>query len=681
MRGPAGEDDETSADEGTAVKVAFVLGTTAGGTGRHVQMLVTGCAARGIPSVVAGPAETQLDFGFGAPGVQSETVQSETVQSETVQSETVQSETVQSETVQSETVQFGDRPNVRDGLAVLRLRQVLARSGADVVHAHGLRAGALAALALSLRPTAAPVPLVVTVHNAPPPSGVTAAVYQALELIVVRSATAILCVSADLEDRMRRAGARDVGRALVPSRGQAGLGTAVAGETVRSELGLGQDEGAPGRAAGGTARAEGSAGRADGGTARAEGSAGRADGGTARAGGSAEPSRRPLILAAGRLAPQKGFATLIEAARRWGDLSPVPLLAIAGSGPLHAELIAAAAPLGDAVRFLGHRDDIAALLAAADLFVLPSLWEGQPLVLQEALCAARPIVATRTGGVPDLTGEDGALLIPAGDPAELAAAVRRVLTSDALARRLADGARARARMLPSENDAVEAAVAVYRRLTTAALASGPARPENAPRNGLLAGWRVWERAQPVGGDLGGELLQQRPGVGHAGREVRLHGRERVGAGDPGAGQRRLIQGAGARHRDDRRPWRRQPGGEGDAGRGLAPQCLLVQRPLTGDHEAGPGRPRTERHQFQHDLDPRLHPRAEKSERREAEAPGGSRSGKVPEIPVQGRLGHLSPPGEALLQYRDVRRRSTLLRSVDRGRPVGPEQGIVHVAGE
>jgi len=433
------------------VKVAFVLGTTAGGTGRHVQMLVTGCAVRGISSVVAGPAETQLDFGFGAPAVQFEAVQ------------------------------FGDRPNVRDGLAVLRLRQVLARSAADVVHAHGLRAGALAALALSLRPTAAPVPLVVTVHNAPPPSGVTAAFYQALELIVARSATTVLCVSADLEDRMRRVGARDVGRALVPSRGQAGLGTAVAGEKVRRELGLGQDEGGPGQDEGGPGQDEGGPGQVAGGpgqvagsTARAEGSARRADGGIARAGGPGEPSRRPLIVAAGRFAPQKGFATLIEAARRWGDLSPAPLLAIAGSGPLHAALTAAAAPLGDAVRFLGHRDDIAALLAAADLFVLPSLWEGQPLVLQEALCAARPIVATRTGGIPDLTGVDGALLIPAGDPAELAAAVRRVLTSDALASGLADGARARARMLPSENDAVEAAVAVYRRLTTAALASGPA---------------------------------------------------------------------------------------------------------------------------------------------------------------------------------------------------------------
>ncbi len=251
------------------MKVAFVLGTTAGGTGRHVQMLVTGCAVRGIPSVVAGPAETQLDFGFGARRVQSGAVQSEAVQSEAVQSEAVQ----------FEAVQFGDRPNVRDGLAVLRLRQVLARSAADVVHAHGLRAGALAALALSLRPMAAPVPLVVTVHNAPPPSGVTAAVYQALELIVARSATTIRCVSADLEDRMRRARARDVGRALVPSGVQAGLGSAVAGETIRRELGLGQDEGAPGQAAGGPGRAAGGPGRAAGGPGRAAGGPGRAAGG------------------------------------------------------------------------------------------------------------------------------------------------------------------------------------------------------------------------------------------------------------------------------------------------------------------------------------------------------------------------------------------------------------------
>ena len=128
---------------------------------------------------------------------------------------------------------IGDRPNVRDGLAVLRLRQLLAGSGADMVHAHGLRAGALAALALSLRPAGGPLPLVVTVHNAPPSAGVNGAIYQALELIVARSAAAVLCVSADLEERMRRAGARDVGRALVPSLGSAGPGSAELGRGSR----------------------------------------------------------------------------------------------------------------------------------------------------------------------------------------------------------------------------------------------------------------------------------------------------------------------------------------------------------------------------------------------------------------------------------------------------------------
>ena len=77
------------------------------------------------------------------------------------------------------------------------------------------------------------------------------------------------------------------------------------------------------------------------------------------------------------------------------------------------------------------------------------------------------------GGIPGLTGEDGALLIPPGDPAALAAAVRRVLTSASLARRMAGAALARARTLPSENNAVEAALAVYRRLAAAALTAGP----------------------------------------------------------------------------------------------------------------------------------------------------------------------------------------------------------------
>ena len=377
------------------MKVAFVLGTTAGGTLRHVQMLAAGGAAHGVPALVCGPAEHAPDF----PSYQ--------------------------------TVQFGDRASVRDGRAVRQLRRILSREQPDVVHAHGLRAGALAALALSLalRPSRAALPLVVTVHNAPPSGGANATVYQGLQFLVARSAAVVLCVSRDLEDRMRGAGARDVRRALVPP----------------------YDPEAPAQSPDSTSAPDAEAVRAE-----------------------LVAPGRPLILAAGRLAPQKGFGPLIEAARGWQDLSPVPLLAIAGSGPLQAELAAAAAALGPSVVLLGQRADVPSLLAAADLFALPSRWEGQPLILQEALRAGRPIVATRAGGTPDLTGEDGALLVPPDDPAALTAAVRQVLTDPALAGRLAEAARARARTLPTVNAAVEAALAIYRELS-----GQPAAPDTA----------------------------------------------------------------------------------------------------------------------------------------------------------------------------------------------------------
>jgi len=170
----------------------------------------------------------------------------------------------------------------------------------------------------------------------------------------------------------------------------------------------------------------------------------------------------------GRLAEQKDFASLIDAARQWTDLDPVPLLAIAGSGPLAESLAERAAPLGPEVRFLGPRPDVPVLLAAAGVFVLPSRWEGQPLILQEALAAGCPIVASRAGGIPDLTGEDAALLVPPGDVDALAAAIRRVLTDPALAQRLAAAARERAQALPSQDAAIDAALVTYRRLTAAA---------------------------------------------------------------------------------------------------------------------------------------------------------------------------------------------------------------------
>ena len=147
---------------------------------------------------------------------------------------------------------------------------------------------------------------------------------------------------------------------------------------------------------------------------------------------------------------------------------PQPLVVIAGAGPLHAELGRRIDAERLPLRLLGQRDDIPALLAAADVFVLPSQWEGQPLVLQEALRAGAPIVATRTGGVPDLTGEDAALLVPVADPRRLAAALARVLADHALAARLSAAAAERARSLPDEEAAVEAVLADYRRAAAGA---------------------------------------------------------------------------------------------------------------------------------------------------------------------------------------------------------------------
>jgi glycosyltransferase involved in cell wall biosynthesis len=167
------------------------------------------------------------------------------------------------------------------------------------------------------------------------------------------------------------------------------------------------------------------------------------------------------------LAAQKGFDVLIGAAAHWLDLDPVPLLAIAGDGPLAEELRARAASLGVEAAFLGHRDDVAELLAAAAVFVLPSRWEGQPLILQEALRAGAAIVATRVGGIPDLVGDEAAVLVPPDDAPGLAAAVRSVLTDAALAGRLRIAASRRGAALPAPDDAVAAALAAYAQVLAA----------------------------------------------------------------------------------------------------------------------------------------------------------------------------------------------------------------------
>jgi glycosyltransferase involved in cell wall biosynthesis len=153
--------------------------------------------------------------------------------------------------------------------------------------------------------------------------------------------------------------------------------------------------------------------------------------------------RDRLVLAVGSLYPVKGYDVLIEAL---GNLAADPgwRLAIAGQGAEEDRLrdLATERGIGGRIHLLGYRTDIPDLLAAADLYVMPSRSEGLPLALLEAMFAGRPVVASAVGGIPDALGTTG-LLVPPGDPAALAGALRALLADGP--RRLDLGAAAAAR--------------------------------------------------------------------------------------------------------------------------------------------------------------------------------------------------------------------------------------------
>jgi glycosyltransferase involved in cell wall biosynthesis len=154
----------------------------------------------------------------------------------------------------------------------------------------------------------------------------------------------------------------------------------------------------------------------------------------------------PIALTVARLDPQKGHRVLLEAACELPDL----LLVFAGEGPERAALTARAAALGiaDRVLFLGHREDVRELLAACDVFVLPSFYEGSSLAVLEAMAAGKAVVATAIGGTDELIsdGETGLLTAP-GDADALANAIRQLVVDVQLRDRL--GVRARERVRES----------------------------------------------------------------------------------------------------------------------------------------------------------------------------------------------------------------------------------------
>jgi glycosyltransferase involved in cell wall biosynthesis len=273
----------------------------------------------------------------------------------------------------------------------------------DLLHAHWLLPnGTPAALVAALRG----LPLVVSLHGSDVALAERHWLTAAAAGVTLRAADAITACSADLHARALRLGA-PCNRARVLPYGvdpQAFCPRPEARDAVRAELGL------------------------------AEG--------------------QPLVLTLGRLVYKKGFGVLLDAWPAVLRRHPGARLAIVGDGDLRDELAAQSQALGiaDSVRFTGQlpRARTSSYLASADVFVVPSVRDqsgnvdGLPNTLLEGMGTARPIVATRLAGIPQVI-DDGThgLLVPERDAASLAGAISRLLDDGALAARLGANARRR----------------------------------------------------------------------------------------------------------------------------------------------------------------------------------------------------------------------------------------------
>jgi glycosyltransferase involved in cell wall biosynthesis len=135
----------------------------------------------------------------------------------------------------------------------------------------------------------------------------------------------------------------------------------------------------------------------------------------------------PVILCVANLIRYKGHRYLLEACALLRDRGLTCTLVLVGDGPERAELERRAAGLSIDARFLGHRRDIAQLLARADVCVLPSLTEGLSNAVMEAMAAGKAIVATNVGGTGELLRDGRGILVPPADAGALARAISRVL--------------------------------------------------------------------------------------------------------------------------------------------------------------------------------------------------------------------------------------------------------------
>ncbi|WP_228078255.1 glycosyltransferase family 4 protein [Streptomyces profundus] len=364
---------------GAPLHVVQLLGSGSVGTGSHVRSLSAGLAARGLRVTACAAGSAEGRYGFVAAGAR-----------------------------------FVPVPT-HSAVAAARVLR-LACADADLVHAHGIRAGLLAALALRGRR----VPLVVTWHARSATHGPGAQLRKLTERLVVGAATVVLGATSDLVDRARQRGARDARLAPVALS-------------------------APRRPAGGERLAEPHREKL------------RADLGALD---------RPLLVASAGFGRDPGLDLLLSASRYWLDRRPQPLLVIAGEGPERAVIRRRIARQRLPVWLLAPGEEATELLPVADLAVLAARWAGRAPLVDDALRRGVPLVATAVGGVPEVVG-GAAALVPYGKPAALGSAVNALLDDPARRATLAEAGPARARTWPTEDTTVAQVLSVYDELTSA----------------------------------------------------------------------------------------------------------------------------------------------------------------------------------------------------------------------
>lgn len=313
-------------------------------------------------------------------------------------------------------IDIGARPSGADLKALRQLKQLAAT--AQVIHAHGLRAGALAVLAVKRLPAAKRPRVVVTLHNLPVGSAPTRLVGKALHLVVVKGADYVLTVSPDLLEKAKQLGLKAGEIAVVPAPAR-GCMDHVAQPEISQDSAQSLDAGS-----------------------------GVDSGSGYGASSDTDCDAAPCLLTVARLAPQKGLDLLLETATLIKQCGIDFTWLVAGDGPLKAQLNQQIATAALPVKLLGRREDIGALLSQADVVVQTSYWEGQPLTLREAMQASRAIVATDVGGSAYTLAGCGQLVEPQAGP--LADAVVAVISDPKRRETLEAASRAAVAKIPGE---------------------------------------------------------------------------------------------------------------------------------------------------------------------------------------------------------------------------------------